>query len=158
MEKEKIIKIVDEVKSSLDTSVFAEEERKGSIGCNQFRELSSICRRAECYEEVEMLVKYNEAKAEVRNNEGQSWRKKMKNGRTLAACIIDGMQRIKNESGEDCLKDLCLYFGYLYWTARIFAADNKENQSSGQNDHNFKGSNQRTGRNFNNKNVYNGRR
>ena len=74
MTKKEIIEIVDKVIVNLNTEVFAEDENnKSKIGCNQFRELSSLCRNAECYSEIELLVRYNEAKAQ----DNSSWKKKM---------------------------------------------------------------------------------
>ena len=156
MKKEKIIKIVNDVKSNLDTDIFAGENNTDNsrIGCNQFRELASICRRAECFEELELLVKYNESKAKP----GESWNKKMKNGKTLAACIIDGMNSIRSESSDsECLENLRLYVGYFYWNARIYAAENQNSKpvnnggNKGYNSGNYQ-------KNNNGRNNFNGRR
>lgn len=130
MTKKEIIEIVNKIINDLDTKVFAEDEnKKDKIGCNQFRELSSLCRNSECYSEIELLVRYNEAKA----SPNSSWKKKMKNQKSLASCILDGMSEIKtkSDSEKDCMENLCLYYGYLYWNARIFAARNKEDGSQG---------------------------
>lgn len=154
MTRKEVINVVNDVKSKLDTSVFSEEEgKKGKIGCNQFRELSSICRVAECYSEIELLVKYNEAKAQP----GSSWGKNMKNNQTLAWCVIEGMEKIRSASDdEDCMNNLCLYFGYMYWYARIFAAENKNNNSD--NKPNYSGGKNNNNKNNNNKYNNGGRR
>lgn len=122
MKKQEIIQVVNNMMNNIDTTVFqVEEQGKEGIGSNQFREFASICRDAECYEEVELLVQYNRAK----DSKNSSWGRKMKNGKNLAECIVAGMQDIKGRSGDTCLSDLCLFFGYMYWNARIFAEKNK---------------------------------
>ncbi len=157
MKKQDIIKVVTNTINMIDTTVFnGEEQGKDGIGSNQFRELASICRNADCYEEIELLVQYNEAK-----DNGKSWSKRMKNGKTLAQCITSGMEEIKKCSDDDsCLDNLCLYFGYFYWNARIYAQKNG-NQKPAPNQGFNKPGNYSGGKgNFgnNNNNKYNGRR
>lgn len=152
MNKQEIITIVKNTINTIDTSVFcSDEQRKGQsgIGSNQFRELASICRSAECYEEIVLLIQYNEAK-----DNGKSWSKKMKNSATLAKCIINGMEEIKKLSDEEsCLDNLCLYFGYFYWNARIFAKKNSDEFYANKNNNNFKNDRNKTG--FSNNNFRN---
>ncbi len=135
MNKKEIIGIVNDVISKeIDKSVFGDDEKDGKIGCNQFRELSALCLKAECYEEIELQIKYNKAK--ISGN--KSWNKKPINGKALADTVIKCMEKIKaNSSEKDCLKNLSLMFGYFYWNARICTAENKENdKNQKQNDKN----------------------
>lgn len=127
MDKKEIITIIKNIEPELDKEVFIGEERPGKssegIGCNQFRELAGICRRAECYDEVELLVLYNKSKAKP----GNSWNRVMKGGKkTLADIIVSCMRTIREQSDDDnVLNELSLFFGYLYWNSRIWAAENK---------------------------------
>ena len=134
MTKKEIIGIVDgAIKSQIDTSVFkGDNQNKPGIGSNQFREFANICLRAECYEEVELQVMYNKAKDYPNDKKnpqkrGNSWDKLMLNKKdTLADIVISCMRKVReNSSEEDCLKNLSLMFGYFYWNARIYAAENK---------------------------------
>lgn len=127
MDKKEIITIIKNIEPELDKKVFIGEERPGKssegIGSNQFRELAGICRRAECYDEVELLVLYNKSKAK----QGNSWNRAMKDvKKTLADIIVSCMRTIREQSDEDnVLNELSLFFGYFYWNSRIWAAENK---------------------------------
>lgn len=134
MNKKDIIQIIKEAEPKIDKIIFnSDDNSKNGIGCNQFRELADICRSAECYEEVELLVRYNEAKDRPKQNfkdkaprHGSSWDCLMKDGRTtFAGIVISCMEKIKAQSeGNSCLENLSLFFGYFYWNARIWAAEN----------------------------------
>lgn len=133
MNKKDIIKIISSVEAQINKSIFNDDNTNKGIGCNQFRELANICNSAECYEEVELLVKYNEAKDRPKQNykdkaprHGSSWDCLMKDNKTtLAEIVISCMEKIKAQSDENnCLKNLSLFFGYFYWNARIWAAEN----------------------------------
>lgn len=124
-----------------------EETDKNNIGSNQFRELANICRHSDCYEEIEMLIRYNEAK--VKNN-NTSWASPMVNsGTTFADIVVGCMQKVKNASENEqlCMRDLSLFFGYFYWNTRIWAAQNKAaaNVESGfkNKNNNYSGGSQR---------------
>ena len=125
MTKQEIIKIIDESVPKIKTDIFGEDTDKNIIGSNQFRELANICRHSDCYEEIEMLIRYNEAKIKSKNI---SWAAPMAEaGMTFADVIVSCMQKIKkySDSEEQCMKDLSMFFGYFYWNARIWAAENK---------------------------------
>ena len=133
MNKKDIIKIISGVENQINKSIFNDDNTNKGIGCNQFRELANICNSAECYEEVELLVRYNEAKDRPKQNykdkaprHGNSWDCLMKDNKTtLAEIVISCMEKIKAQSDENnCLKNLSLFFGYFYWNARIWAAEN----------------------------------
>ena len=131
MTKQDIIRIVCEIESGINPNdrsrLFAKETEKNdnndnndnneSIGSGQFRDIAMLCRSAECYEEMEMLIRYNMAKC----NSGQSW---MFNcgKKCFGDMVIDGMEKIKEADEANTLANLELYFGYLYWKARILAA------------------------------------
>lgn len=133
MNKKDIIQVISGVEAQIDKSIFKDDDNKG-IGCNQFRELANICNSAECYEEVELLVRYNEAKdcpPPKSDKSPKSWNRLMKDSRTFAGIVIDCMKEIKDQSDENnCLKNLSLFFGYFYWNARIWAAKNNGTNNS----------------------------
>ncbi len=151
MTKKQIIDIINKAIPTIDKDLFDDKNDSKKIGCNQFRELAGICRHAECYEEIEMLIRYNEAKSKEKNN---SWAMNMKDGKTtFAGIVVDCMQKVKNASDgdEDCLNNLSMLFGYFYWNARIWTAERKAAQKSSEYNDN--------GRNFssNNQKQYNNR-
>lgn len=138
MNKKDIIQIIKNVEPQINKDIFNDYNNKSAnndngIGCNQFRELADICNSAECYEEIELLVKYNEAKDRPKPKKkdkifehGKSWDCLMMDGKTtFAGIVISCMEKIKAQSDENnCLKNLSLFFGYFYWNARIWAAEN----------------------------------
>lgn len=136
MNKQEIIMLIKNVESNIDKEVFKDDSHSkndtsnNKIGCGQFRELAAICRSAECYDEVELLVRYNEAK----DSDQTSWNCPMKDNKsTFADIIISCMKEIQAESGADyCLKDLSLFFGYFYWNSRIWAAEHKKHSNTGR--------------------------
>lgn len=134
MNKKDIIQIISGVEDQIEKSIFSGDNTNNGIGCNQFRELADICNSAECYEEVELLVRYNEAKdcpPPNSNKFPKSWNHPMRDGRSFADIVIDCMKKIKEQSDENnCLKNLSLFFGYFYWNARIWAAQNSGTNNS----------------------------
>jgi len=152
MTKKQIIDIINKAVPIIDKDLFDEKNDSKKIGCNQFRELAGICRHAECYEEIEMLIRYNEAKSKDKDknkNKEKSWAMIMKDEKTtFAGIVVECMQKIKaaSDGDEDCLNNLSLFFGYFYWNARIWTADRKAAPKSGEyNDkgRNFSGNNQK---------------
>ena len=135
MTKEMIIKCAASVGDKLGilkANLFTERESRDKIGNNQFRELASICRNADCYEEIELLINYNTAKAD-----GGSWANLIEYSTTInhsvkkkfGNIIVDQMKIIKTQSendGDSVLENLSLFFGYMYWNARIWSkGDNR---------------------------------
>lgn len=154
MTKQEIIGMINEVTPKIKTDIFREESDKNNIGSNQFRELANICRHSECYEEIEMLIRYNEAKCIETKKNGvirTSWAILMNDEKTaFADLIVACMKKIKtaSENDEICLKDLSLFFGYFYWNARIWAAENKaaavsNNAAPNNRNNNYNGGSQR---------------
>ncbi len=149
MNKKDIIQIISNVEAQIDKSIFKDDDNKG-IGCNQFRELADICNSAECYEEVELLVRYNEAKDCPKPNKlPKSWNHFMKDGRTtFADIVISCMEKIKAQSDENsCLENLSLFFGYFYWNSRIWATENSMQSNGGS----YKNYNKKNDNNYNKK-------
>lgn len=154
MTKQEIIEIISNAVPRIDKSIFGETEKNNKIGSNQFRELAALCRHAECYEEIELLIRYNESKAiveewdkETKKNKvvRTSWASKKEGEKSsLADIVVECMKEIKEESGDDetqCLKNLSLFFGYFYWNARIWASENKlrNSHSDGHNNNDRRG-------------------
>ena len=120
MTKKEIIDIADDfVNNSAFKSVIKKDddksnEKKHCIGTNQFRSIASVCNEAECYEEIEILIKYNTAK----DNYG-IWAK-------IQDKLLKTMEEIKNKDNQNVLKNLNLFFGYLYRYGRILTSNSKE--------------------------------
>lgn len=128
MTRQEIIGIINEVVPSIKTDIFRDDGGPSKIGSNQFRDLANLCKHSECYDEIEMLIRYNEAKVKAKR---VSWASPMKNSSmTFADIIIGCMKRVKEASAdnEQCLNDLSMFFGYFYWNARIWSAENKDTQ------------------------------
>ncbi len=125
MTKKDIISLVEEIGKDIGNQkkfLFSENEINGKIGNNQFRELASICRSAECYDEIELLIKYNTAKS-IKNKKDESWAVLCGNKR-FGDVVIEKMEKIqeKEEDDSETLKSLEAFFGYLYWQARIWTS------------------------------------
>ncbi len=95
-------------------------ESKGEgdqIGCNQFREIAALCRQAESCEEIKLMIQYNIAKA--KNN--VSWKYRCSNGKRFGDIVLSSMDKVIAIKEGEVLENLELYFGYLYWQARVWA-------------------------------------
>ena len=126
--KQEIIRIVEQMKDTIgenalrglfDSGDRATGEKR--VGCNQFREIASDCRYADCYEEIVLLVRYTQAKSK----RGESWKKVCANREPFGEVVVDGMNRVKGlcgtEDWEKIREPLQLFFGYLYWQSRIWS-------------------------------------
>lgn len=129
MTKIELIKLIKENENRIDTSVFDDDKNGNKLGTSQFRELAGICASAECYEEIELLIEYNIAKNTVKYK--NSWAKE-KYGVSVGRVIIDCMEEVKDKSKSDVMKNLSLFFGYMYWKARIWATENKNKNNNYQ--------------------------
>ena len=98
MTKKDIISLVEEIGKDIGNQkkfLFSENETNGKIGNNQFRELASICRSAECYDEIELLIKYNTAKS-IKNKKDESWAVLCGNKR-FGDVVIEKMEKIQEK-------------------------------------------------------------
>ena len=122
MTKIELIKLIKENENRIDTNVFVNDDKnKDKLGSNQFRELAGICASAECFEEIELLIQYNMAKDKY----GNSWAKEKAGASvSIGKVIIECMKEVKDKSKSDVMKNLSLFFGYMYWNARIWAKEN----------------------------------
>lgn len=107
MEKRKILQKVEEVKRTnfLNNS---------SIGSSNLKSLSAMVLNADCYEEIELFIRYKTGK-------GNGWEKTLpKSNKKFGDFIIEKIREIKNESGDDkkAIENISLFFGYLYWLKR----------------------------------------
>lgn len=128
LEKKQILLLVKELGEQIGSEnlgeLFQEDKEQSDykIGHGQFRELAALCSAAECYDEIELLVQYNTAKAK----QGRSWAKMCRNQK-FGDLVVSFMQKIKavdqNASEAEVLKDLMHFFGYLYWQARVWSAE-----------------------------------
>lgn len=122
--KKQIIEIVQGMKKQIGQDklgeLFAKDAgSKTKIGCNQFRDIASICHQADCYEEVKLLVQYSTAKA----SKNKSWKTPLQSNpkKNFGNLVVDCMDEIRKIDPSQELYLLELYFGYLYWQSRIWS-------------------------------------
>ena len=138
--KEEIIRIVTDMGNQIGIDVMGDlfqkestSSKKKKIGSNQFRDIASMCVKAEIYEEIELMIKYSIAKA----SEGKSWKLKCKNNQSFGSIILNNMTKVKALDENNVLANMEFFFGYLYWQARIWAdmycSDSNKNQNNNKN-------------------------
>lgn len=129
MTKGDIITLIEKREGDIDKSIFNTTDK--GLGSNQFRELASICLQTDVYQEVELLIQYNISKDKSENqNECKSWAVAKDGHPSIGEIVIDCMNKIKDKSTEDNLmKNLSLFFGYMYWKARIWSSQNANETS-----------------------------
>lgn len=122
----------DEIGESNIKNIFNPDDKHISdkkIGTNQFVELANLCsnKDIQCYDEIELLVKYNTAKA-YNKEKGQSWAYVCKNSQKFGDIVVTQMNKIKNANPNDesTLKDLSLFFGYLFWQSKVWIMETSE--------------------------------
>lgn len=136
--KEEIIKIVTDMENQIGTEKMGDLFQKESIsskdtkiGSNQFRDIASMCAKAESYAEIELMIKYNIAKANIE----KSWKLICSNNKIFGDIILDSMNKVTKIDETKILENMELFFGYLYWQARIWA-DRYSNDSNKNKNHN----------------------
>lgn len=140
--KKQIIEIVQDMKKQIGQDKLGELFAKDAgsnfkIGCNQFRDIASICHQADCYEEVKLLVQYSTAKA----NRNVSWKTPLQSDpkKNFGDLVIDCMDEIRKIDPSQELYLLELYFGYLYWQTRIWSeAASNDSSKQGKSQTNYK--------------------
>lgn len=138
LKKEQLLAWIHELGESIGkedlSELFQDDTAQGDkkIGHGQFRELAALCGAAECYEEIELLVKYNTAKAKSK----KSWAKECFacNNRKFGDLIVEYMRRIKDteQDAADVLTDLMHFFGFLYWQSRVWSAEHPAQRNDGR--------------------------
>ncbi|MDO6354868.1 hypothetical protein Q3V94_07210 [Caloramator sp. CAR-1] len=107
MEKKQILQKVEEVRK---TNFLNNKD----IGSTNIKSLSAMVLNADCYEEIELFIKYKTGK-------GNGWEKTLPNSKQkFGDFIINKIREIKNVSKDDkeAIKNISLFFGYLYWLKR----------------------------------------
>ena len=128
MTKKEILDLIEKniaPRNVQELKIFSDDKKNSDknqekTGNNQYRSLANACLRAECCEEIEILIQYKEAK----NTKGESWSRSYK-GKTLAKVVLDCVAVVKKstDGNRECLKTLSLFFGYLYWYSRVWSAE-----------------------------------
>lgn len=137
MNKKDLIKLVEEIGKNVGankSNLFY--DNKSKIGNNQFREIAGVCRTAECIEEIKLLIQYNISKAA----ENKSWAYKIGDG-SFGDLVIKKINYIEQNSEgnniKEILNDFSLFFGYLYWQARIWEVECKASNSNYNKNNNY---------------------
>lgn len=130
LEKKQIILMVQELGDRIGSTdlgdLFQDDKTQGDkkIGHGQFRELAALCDAADCFDEIELLVKYNTAKSKPH----QSWAKECQscNNQKFGELIISYMKTIRDteQNDSDVLTNLMHFFGYLYWQSKVWSMEN----------------------------------
>lgn len=131
MNKKDLIKLVEEIGKNVgeNKSNLFNDKSGFKIGNNQFRDIAGVCRTAECIEEIKLLIQYKISKA----TENKSWAYKIGN-ESFGDLVITKIDYIEQNSEgnniKEILNDFSLFFGYLYWQARIWEAECKASNSN----------------------------
>lgn len=123
MTKQEIIGLIKSmVEQKTSKEAYNENESMG-IGSNQFRSLASLCSKAECCEEIEMLIAYKMSKA----GRNKSWNLAPAGMKSPGDAVLEVIKYIHDHdsSEEERLKSLRLFFGYMYWSARIWSSETR---------------------------------
>lgn len=128
MTKQDLIKIVIESKVKIGENNISKVFNDRALGTSQFREIATLCNNndVQCYDEIELLIKYNMAKDTYSN----SWAFKC-GSQKLGDIIVDCMRKIRENNSyddESTLKDLSLFFGYLFWQTKVWIMENGNKQ------------------------------
>lgn len=128
MTKQDLIKIVIESKVKIGENNISKVFNDRALGTSQFREIATLCNNndVQCYDEIELLIKYNMAKDTYSN----SWAFKC-GSQKLGDIIVDCMRKIRENNSyddENTLKDLSLFFGYLFWQTKVWIMENGNKQ------------------------------
>ncbi len=135
--KEQIILKVKNLEANIGTEVIPQLfTGRGTdqkiIGANQFREIASLCCQAQCYAELELMIQYKIAKS----GDGISWKQTCRAGECFGRYVLAAMQEVKELDETNVLKNIELFFGYLYWQARIWCAQSASQSSPNRNNRN----------------------
>ncbi|AVP55250.1 hypothetical protein C3B72_08865 [Clostridium tetani] len=128
MNKQEIIKLVDEMSDIEDFSEVIQDEdnkrdRRNSkfnktIGISQFRDVANICKECECCEEIKLLIQYKTAK-------GNGWNNKIpygNSGRKFGDIVVEYIEKIERNFDKDenlKIDAVSKFFGYLFWKAKV---------------------------------------
>lgn len=128
MTKQDLIKMVSESKVKIGENNISKVFNDRDLGTSQFREIATLCNNndVQCYDEIELLIKYNMAKDTYSN----SWAFKC-GSQKLGDIIVDCMRKIRENNSyddESTLKDLSLFFGYLFWQTKVWIMENGNKQ------------------------------
>lgn len=86
-------------------------KRNDKLGSSNIRAVANICSNTNCYEELKLYIEYKIAK-------GNGWNEKAVGDKNFGQVVIENMDRIYKDNDDNdvaALKQIGLYFGYLYW-------------------------------------------
>ncbi len=78
-----------------------------NVGTSQLVAMANVCKRADCVDEIFLLIEYKIAKGKGWNNAGRIILTKVKE-------IAESVQG----TDQDKLKAISKFFGYLYWRVK----------------------------------------
>jgi hypothetical protein len=109
--KANLLKYTDEIcnkREFLEIHTSNDKDSK-KIGNTQYRALANMALASDCFEELELYIKYKQAK-------GNGWNESF-NGKKYGDVIVEYMGKIRQDvkDKEELSKALSLFFGYMYW-------------------------------------------
>lgn len=123
IDKKQLIGFVNEIGKNIDPAKAIKNDldrndKSIGVGTNQFRNLASMCKNSEIYEEIELLVKYKIAK----DKSGFGWKTISGKGKKqFGKVVLNEMRKIRAAyDDETVLQALSLFFGYLYQSSRVW--------------------------------------
>ncbi|RCX13511.1 hypothetical protein DFR58_11751 [Anaerobacterium chartisolvens] len=154
MKKSEIIGYVNEIadKTSLRAILSDKETGRLSLGKTQFRSMAELCQKADCPEEIKLMLEYKMAK-------GNGWDITIGEGKRCGDIFINYIEEIekktlkdftqegggvpensekdennknnKSKENEKVLKSMELFFGYMYWKATVLIEEKKRDEQMG---------------------------
>jgi hypothetical protein len=94
-----------------------DNDSRNELGSNNLRALAVMAENADCFEELELFIQYKMAR-------GNGWKKILRDGKPFGEIVIGHIKKIyeksmkNNEDESNAMKNIGLYFGYLYWKRR----------------------------------------
>jgi len=126
--------IINKVNKIAEHPAFKEAVGSEKVGKTQFRTLCDLAEKAECVEELALLIDYKAAK----DNKGWGL---TRNGESVGELVKKGLLELAGQiTGENAdirkIKMASLYFGYLHWAAAVVRQERfqqRENQHKEKN-------------------------
>ncbi|MCX7921552.1 MAG: hypothetical protein N3B21_05985 [Clostridia bacterium] len=116
MQKKQLLEYVEQIANNTRLGeILSDKEARGNLGKTQFRSVAELCEKADCYEEIKLLIQYKVSK-------GNGWDEVIATNQKCGDVILRYMEKIKehcNGDDSETLRNLALFFGYLYWKAAV---------------------------------------
>ena len=120
--KKELISYCEEIKKEIDVYKAIKDSdntKENGVGTSQFRDLASICKTCDTYDEILLLIKYKIAK----DDKNISWRQRI-GGKEFGTVVLSKIEKIRNQYDDnEVLTAISLFFGYLYQSSKIWRSE-----------------------------------